>query len=91
MIPNHTFYKTVLVYDFLGEVAKVKQDLLNELLIYGSDPVVHMRRIRILAQLSEFESQVLYKIKNFQTNDPADYKLSNIYHQELQEICHRSS
>jgi hypothetical protein len=90
MVQNLKFYKLKFIHDFLCESAKFKQQLLDELIIYGTDLVRYPRRIRMLSQLCEYESQILKKIEMFETNDVTDLELA-IIRRELYDISNRSA
>ena len=80
---NIDFYKICLIQEFLSNSTSLKRDLLDTLIINGTDPIIRMRRMRMLTQLSEYESQILKKIQNFTTDDPNDlnsFLISEMYH-----------
>ena len=56
------------------------------------DPVLFKRRIRILAQLADYESQIYKKIHTFDSKDINDYAeaLRQIV-REIQNVTNRSS
>lgn len=90
MTVNFKFYKLKLIHKFLSESAKLRQQLLDELIIYATDPVRHPRRIRMLSQLSDYESQILKKIESFEPDVVEDLDLG-ILKKEMYEVCHRSA
>jgi hypothetical protein len=90
MATNIELFKLELTYDFLCRVANVKQQLLNELIIYATDPVRRMRRMRMIWQLCNYESQIIQKIQNFSTDNVEDLQLNNFIH-ELKDVCNRSA
>jgi hypothetical protein len=90
MSSNIKFYKLTLVHNFLAESTKLKNQLLDELIIYATDPVKSMRRIRMLTQLCETEAQLLKKIENFQTDDPGDLT-SHFLFPDINHVCDRSA
>jgi hypothetical protein len=64
---NQTFFKLKLLKDLLTESSSVKQALLNECINKGgTDSIVLMRRFRMISQLSQFESDIVKKIYNFE-------------------------
>lgn len=87
---NISYFKLQLVYDFLCESTSLKKQLLDELVIYATDSVRRMRRMRMLAQLCEYESQILKKIDDFHSLDPQDFDIG-ILKEELHNVCDRSS
>jgi hypothetical protein len=90
MTTNIELFKLELTHSFLCKAAKEKQQLLDELIIYATDPVRRMRRMRMISQLCNYESQVVQKIQNFITDDIEDLKLNN-FMQELHNVCNRSA
>ena len=74
---NHTFFKLKLLKDFLKTIAESKQILLNECIeIGGTDPVILMRRFRMLSQLCQYESDIINKINNFEITSFDDVNAS---------------
>lgn len=72
---NHVFYKAHLINSLHQHVKQVRESLLQELIAAGTDPVVYMRRFRMLSQLAAWESQVTLKIYSFETESADDYVL----------------
>ena len=65
MKTNNTFFKLKVINDFLTATSAVRARLLNECISNGgTDPVVRMRRFRMLSQLSQFEAAEIIKIYN---------------------------
>lgn len=82
---NQTFFKLKLLKDLLKESTKVRQTLLDECIdIGGSNPIVLMRRFRMLTQLSQYESSIITKIYNFEITSLDD--VNNSYQLFLNEI-----
>lgn len=76
---NHIFYKNNLIAEIEKQASMLRQQLLNELVASGSDAVVWKRRFRMLRHQSTLQAQLINKIYNFETNDPADYlELKNL-------------
>ena len=90
MIDNSKLIKLSMIEDFLNLIHQSKQLLFNELIIYACDPVLVNRRIRMLSQLAKYESQVLDKIKSFESDDITDYTIE-YFKQEIGHVCNRSS
>ena len=90
MTVNIEFFKLELVHSFLCKSTDAKQQLLDELVIHATDPVLRMRRMRMISQLCNYESQVVQKIQNFSTDDVEDLQLSNFI-KELDDVCNRSA
>lgn len=90
MIDNIKYYKTRTIKKLIQETTNQRNVLLDELIDQATDPVIFARRIRMLAQLSQLEIQLLYKIQSFETDDAMDFD-PNILRQDLQHITHRGS
>lgn len=74
---HHLFLRLKMLKSFLAYTTGLKDQLLHELIDYATDPVICMRRFRMLQQISAYESQAIKKIQNLQTDDPLDFlKLS---------------
>lgn len=91
MLPNEKILKISLARDFLNKTSEARQDLLNELIIYATDPVIFKRRLRMLSQLAEYEAQILKKIQLFELDNLDDFTLQFIIMSELRSIIDRSS
>jgi hypothetical protein len=70
---NHKFYKLSIIEKFLAKSSNVRHQLLEELVTTATNDIKFMRRVRMLEQLSTFESQIIKKIYNLKTNDIDDY------------------
>lgn len=77
MSVNQTFLRIRMLKNFLNTVQKHKEYLLVELIDRATDPVVQMRRFRMLSQLSLYEHQTIEKIISLETNDPKDFLKQN--------------
>jgi len=70
-----------MLQEFLVKVQAAKEGLLSELVTRASDPVILKRRFRMLSQLALYESIVVSKIYNLETEDNNDFlNLSYIKH-----------
>jgi hypothetical protein len=49
--------------------------LQQELYKYASDSVLFKRRLRMLSQLAQYESQIITKLYNFESDNIEDYVL----------------
>lgn len=85
---NLTFYKSRLLLQFLEDTAQARKKLLEELVVNASDPIIFKRRFRMLKQLSHYESQIIEKINNFDSDNPDDFDIK-FFH--LNNIIDRSS
>lgn len=90
MTVNFDFYKLKLVQDTVQLVADARSKLLDELLIHASDPIIKMRRFRMLKQLSQVESQIIEKIWRFETDDHQDLLQINLQ-DEIQSVVSRDA
>jgi hypothetical protein len=91
MTINHVFYKNYLVTEIENRVAQVRQQLIDELIAAGSDPVVYGRRVRMLQQLSTWHAQIIKKLFAFETDDPADYLEMKNFLVDLHSITSRNA
>ena len=66
-------------------IIEKRTELLQDLVAYTTDPVRYLRRIRMLAQLSQYEYELISKIDNFESQDSSDfdYALANITNEIL--------
>lgn len=88
---NNTLFKLQLLNEFLAESQKHRQILLDELIDNATDPVVRKRRFRMLSNLSTFESSVIKKISEFETDDVSDLFLCHAFNYELELLVDRSA
>jgi hypothetical protein len=72
MTPSAKFYKIKLINRLLEHTRRVRSQLLDELTTNATDPVVFKRRLRMLRHVNSYESQLLQKIENFETDDIQD-------------------
>ncbi len=63
---------------------------MTELIDYATDPVIVKRRLRMLSQLSQIESQIILKIQAFETNDVDDIDIEMLC-VEIRHITNRNS
>jgi len=73
MQQDYIFFRLHMLTQFLKEVQHHREKLLNELIDRATDPVIRMRRFRMLSQLSQYESQIINKIANVETDDVGDF------------------
>jgi hypothetical protein len=86
---NTAFLKVKLLDDFLKETHKHRLKLIEELIVKTNNPVVKMRRFRMLSQLAEYESVTIKKIMLLDTNNVNDLVYS-AYMQEILTVVDRS-
>lgn len=76
---NHVFYKNNIIAEIETRTSVIRQELLNELVAAGSDPVVWKRRFRMLKHLNLLQAQLIDKLYKFETDNPEDYlELANL-------------
>lgn len=90
---NQTFFKLTLLNDLLEQSSRARQVLLDECInIGGTDPIILMRRFRILSQLAYYESEIINKIYNFEITSLDDVVGNfNIINHEINVIIDRNS
>jgi hypothetical protein len=88
---NHNFYKILLLNSVEKKVADERQKLVNELIDAGNDPVVWKRRFRMLSQLSQWHSNIVKKIYQFETDSIEEYQQLDMVCQELAIIVSRNA
>lgn len=72
MTSSAKFYKIKLINRLLEHTHRLKTDLIHELTTNATDPVVFKRRLRMLRHVNSYESQLLQKIEDFETDDIQD-------------------
>ena len=72
MTSGTKFYKIKLINRLLEHTHRLRADLLQELTTNATDPVVFKRRLIMLRQVNSYESQLLQKVENFETDDMQD-------------------
>lgn len=90
MSKKQIFYRILMLKEFLAEVQQAKQSVLDDLEIKATDPIIFKRRFRMLRQLAEFESIVISKIYNLETDDPQDF-LSTRYSASISSVVNKSA
>lgn len=88
---NITLLKLQLLNEFLAESQKHQQILLDELIDNATDPVIKKRRFRMLSNLAVFESTVIKKIHEFDTDDVGDFLNFNQFKFDLELLVDRSA
>jgi uncharacterized membrane protein YqiK len=86
---NTAFLKIKLLNDLLKTTQAERQRLINEAIIKTNNPVVKMRRFRMLSQLAEYESVAINKIMQLDSDDVYDF-IDNVYQSEIYNIVDRS-
>jgi hypothetical protein len=86
---NTAFLKIKLLNDLLKTTQAQRQQLINEAIIKTNNPVVNMRRFRMLSQLAEYESVAIDKIMQLESDDVLDF-IDNTYQSEISNIVDRS-
>jgi hypothetical protein len=88
MTANLKFYKIKLLEKFLTDTAAERERLLDELKVNATDPIIVLRRFRMLKHLSMYETQIIEKIQNFDTDNVEDIQQACI---DINAILHRSA
>ena len=92
MSTNIKFYKIKLIVNLLNQCATARQQLLDELIIYATDDILLKRRVRMLSQLAQYESQLLKKIYKVDTDNIDELNFSwQIIKIEIDNVCNRSA
>ena len=86
---NTAFLKIKLLNDLLKTTQAQRQQLINEAIVKTNNPVVNMRRFRMLSQLAEYESVAINKIMLLESDDVLDF-IDNTYQSEISNIVDRS-
>lgn len=73
METNVKFYKMKFLIEFNKMCEFHRQKLIDEMVDNGTDPVVVKRRMRMIANLSEYQSQIITKLMSFDTDDVSDF------------------
>lgn len=69
---NIWYFKIRLLREFLTATETTRQKLVEDLVTYAIDPTIRMRRLRMLRQLADFESQIIDKIYKLETDNIRD-------------------
>ena len=84
------YYKIKTTKKIIEIVNDHRNKLLTELIDYATDPVIVKRRLRMLSQLSQIESQLLSKILSFETDNVNDFN-SQLLLKEINCVTNRNS
>lgn len=90
MSSDRIFLRIRMLKNFLSEVQKEKNKLVDELVDNATDPVLRQRRFRMIGQLSSYEAQAIEKISNLQTTDSRDF-LKKHFEDELKIVVDRNA
>lgn len=91
MTEHVNYYKIKTTKKLIELANDHRNKLLSELVDYATDPVIVKRRLRMLSQLSQLESQLLSKIRSFETADVADFNCSLQLLREIMCVTDRDS
>jgi hypothetical protein len=72
MTDSVKFFKIKLIKKLLKSTEQAKNQLLDELIINATDPTIIKRRLRMIKNLNSYESQLIEKIQQFNTDDAND-------------------
>ena len=84
------FYKIKIIKKLIECTAINRKSLLEELAVNGTDPTIVKRRLRMLRHLNSYESQLISKIQNFETDDVNDLN-SFDFNARISNVVHRSA
>ena len=87
---NQTFFRIRLLREFLKEISTVKEKLMEELVVNATDPVIRMRRFRMIRQLCQFEYQTVKKIIDLETDDSLVFLRENSLFSDIRFVSSRS-
>lgn len=90
MTVHVNYYKIKTTKKLIEIVNDHRAKLLTELVDYATDPVIVKRRLRMLSQLSQIESQLLSKIQSFETDDITDFNFQTLF-KEINRVTNRNS
>ncbi len=89
---NYKLNRTLLLRKLLDLVNNKKKILFDELVDNLSDDTIFKRRLRMIQQLSHYESQIVEKIRNFKTDDPSDIdSVATAIKYEIETVANRSA
>ena len=80
-----------MVNDILSFTNDQRTILLNELIDNASDPIIVKRRMRMLKHLALYESQLIEKLADFDSNDYKDFIDSTAIKRSILSVVHRSA
>lgn len=86
------FYKMVLLDQVSQLINSTRATIKQELLEKGTDPLLFMRRVRMLSQIARYEAQIYLKIYHFAADSLDDYQAAvPVIRQEIASVVNRSS
>lgn len=83
------FFRIKMMRDFLAVSDSSRKSLMAELIDNAMNPIINMRRFRMLNQLSLYEHIVIKKIYELETNDLSDF-LSAEFKRGVGKVVNRS-
>jgi hypothetical protein len=72
MTDSVKFFKIKLIKKLLKSTEHAKNQLMDELITNATDSTIVKRRLRMIKNLNSYESQLIEKIQQFDTNDAND-------------------
>ena len=90
MINADLFFRLRMLRLFLQHSIQLKNQLLQELFDHATDPVIRRRRLNMLQQLSAYETQIIGKIQNLNSDNVKDF-LSKSFELEADKVVDRSA
>jgi hypothetical protein len=84
------FFKLKLIKKIIKKTSEHRNILMQELVDNATDPIIVKRRIRMLKHLNSYESQLISKVQNFETDNVDDLTLFN-FDPGIFAVVHRSA
>jgi hypothetical protein len=90
MTDSVKFFKIKLIKKLLQSTEQAKNQLMDELIANATDPTIIQRRLRMIKNLNSYESQLIEKIQQFNTDD-ANELIEFEPDKYIRYIIHRSA
>ena len=90
MTDSVKFFKIKLIKKLLKSTEQAKNQLIDELIINATNPIIVKRRLRMIKNLNSYESQLIEKIQHFNTDD-ANELIGFEPDRYIRHIIHRSA
>ena len=89
---DYSFYRLKFALDVLDYIHKASDGLQQDLVNHGLDYIKTRRRFRMLAQLGQYQQQIMQKIPNWHIESPADLEhcLTHVQH-DINRLVDQSS
>jgi hypothetical protein len=90
MTSGINYYKIKTIKKLVEKTTASRNLLLQELTDNGTDPTIVKRRLRMLQHLNDYETQLISKIQQFETDNVDDLNCFNL-DPGIQAVIHRSA